>query len=79
MLCQGKESPPRGQGFDWPAEAVWEYGKIRTFLRTKGTPIGAMDLLIATHALHTKTKLVTDNTREFKRVPGLKVENWEER
>jgi tRNA(fMet)-specific endonuclease VapC len=44
-----------------------------------GTPIGAMDLLIATHALFLGSILVTDNTREFERVEGLKIENWLER
>jgi tRNA(fMet)-specific endonuclease VapC len=61
---------------DWPASAAPEYGRIRTYLRKKGTPIGAMDLLIASHALSVEAVLVTNNVREFKRVPKLKVENW---
>lgn len=61
---------------DWPAEASEIYGKIRTGLKTGGSTIGAMDLLIAAHTLYTKSILVTDNLREFERVPGLKLENW---
>lgn len=53
-----------------------KYGEIRTHLEKQGTPIGANDLLIATHALTLELCVVTRNVREFKRVPGLKVENW---
>jgi len=61
---------------DWPYEACLIYGQIRTGLQKKGTPIGAMDLLIASHALLLDAILVTNNTKEFSRVPGLKIENW---
>jgi tRNA(fMet)-specific endonuclease VapC len=61
---------------DWPCEASPIYGRIRAQLQKKGTPIGAMDLLIASHALFLDTVLVTNNTREFERVPDLKIENW---
>lgn len=61
---------------DWPGEASAIYGQIRAGLKEKGAPIGAMDLLIASHALFLDAILVTDNTRELRRVPGLKVENW---
>ena len=61
---------------DWPGEASAIYGQIRAGQKEKGTPIGAMDLLIASHALFLDAILVTDNTRELRRVPGLKVENW---
>jgi len=61
---------------DWPAEAAPEYARIRSHLRKEGLPIGAMDLLIAAHALVTGTILVSDNVGEFRRVPGLRVENW---
>jgi len=61
---------------DWPVEAGEIYGRIRADLRREGTPIGAMDLLIAAHALFLKAVLVTDNEREFQRVSDLKVENW---
>jgi len=61
---------------DWPAGACPVYGRIRAHLKKKGTPIGAMDLLIASHAAFLNAVLVTNNTREFDRVPNLKVENW---
>ncbi|MGA7874839.1 MAG: type II toxin-antitoxin system VapC family toxin [Desulfoferrobacter sp.] len=63
----------------WPKEAAPIYGKIRAELRRKGTPIGAMDLLIAAHVKYLNTILVTDNHKEFARVPGLKIENWVDR
>ncbi len=56
--------------------AAIEYGKICAFLQKKGTPIGTMDNLIAAHARTEKLVLVTNNVREFERVPGLAVENW---
>ena len=62
---------------DWPSSAAALYGKIRTGLHRLGTPIGARDLLIATHALSLDAVLVTHNIREFERVPGLKIESWE--
>lgn len=61
---------------DWPCEASPLYGKLRQRLQKQGRPIGAMDLLIAAHALFLDATLVTNNTREFERVPGLKIENW---
>jgi len=61
---------------DWPAGACPVYGRIRAHLKKKGTPIGAMDLLIASHASFLNAVLVTNNTREFDRVPELKMENW---
>jgi tRNA(fMet)-specific endonuclease VapC len=61
---------------DWPSGACAVYGRIRAHLKKKGTPIGAMDLLIASHASFLKAVLVTNNTREFDRVPELKLENW---
>ncbi len=60
--------------FDRLATSV--YGKIRALLEKRGRPIGSMDLLIAAHALSLNVRLVTNNMREFKRVPGLRVENW---
>jgi len=53
-----------------------DYGRVRADLERKGTLIGAYDLLIAAHALSLGLTLVTNNLREFRRVPGLKVENW---
>jgi tRNA(fMet)-specific endonuclease VapC len=52
------------------------YAELRHALERIGKPIGANDLLIAAHALATNSTLVTDNMREFSRVPTLKVENW---
>jgi tRNA(fMet)-specific endonuclease VapC len=60
----------------WPKEAAPLYGKIRADLRKKGTPVGAMDLLIETHAIFLNTILVTNNYKEFSRIPELKLENW---
>ena len=61
---------------DWPFEAGKIYGRIRADLKGKGTPIGAMDILIAAHALFLDAVLVTGNEREFQRVSDLKIENW---
>ncbi len=52
------------------------YAEVRCALEAKGRPIGANDTLIAAHALEQGSVLVTDNTTEFRRVPGLRVENW---
>jgi tRNA(fMet)-specific endonuclease VapC len=52
------------------------YGEIRTRLVLQGTPIGPLDMLIATHALQLKATIVTNNVREFERVEGLAIENW---
>jgi tRNA(fMet)-specific endonuclease VapC len=56
--------------------AASHYGKIRAHLERAGHSIGAMDLLIAAHAKSLSVPLVTNNTREFRRVEGLVVENW---
>jgi tRNA(fMet)-specific endonuclease VapC len=61
-------------GFD--RGACQHYGKLRAALSKSGKPIGGLDMLIAAHALHLGARLVTNNTREFSRVPGLKAENW---
>ena len=52
------------------------YGQIRADLERAGTPIGSMDLLIAAHAVSLEAVLVTNNEREFRRVPTLRIENW---
>jgi tRNA(fMet)-specific endonuclease VapC len=57
-------------------EVVHHYATIRTHLEKAGTPIGPNDTLIAAHALALNCTLVTDNETEFRRVPGLRVENW---
>ena len=56
--------------------AAREYGMIRYDLKEKGIPIGANDLLIAAHAKSLGLTLISNNTREFERVKGLKLENW---
>lgn len=56
--------------------ALWAYGDLRAELERKGTPIGALDTMIAAHALSQQSTLVTNNTPEFARVPGLALENW---
>jgi len=63
---------------DFPGDAAIEYGRIRADLKARGTLIGANDLLIAAHARCLGLTLVTNNTREFGRVPQLKLENWTE-
>lgn len=55
---------------------IWHYGQLRTQLEKQGQPIGALDQLIAAHALMLNIPLVTNNVREFERVEGLRVENW---
>ncbi len=56
--------------------AATSYGSIRAGLEKAGTPIGAMDLLIAAHAVSLGLPLVTNNTREFARVPNLILQDW---
>ena len=58
--------------------AAEEYGKIRAYLQSTGQPIGPLDMLIAAHAKSKDLILVTHNTREFARVPELKIEDWYE-
>lgn len=57
-------------------KASWIYGDLRADLQKRGTPIGSLDTLIAAHALSQQATLVTNNTREFALVPGLRLENW---
>lgn len=60
--------------FEAPADQ--RYAEVRVALEKAGQPIGSNDMLIAAHALALDCILVTANEREFRRVPGLKVENW---
>jgi tRNA(fMet)-specific endonuclease VapC len=60
----------------YPEEAAADYGEIRAGLERAGKSIGPLDTLIAAHARHLGLTLVTNNLREFSRVPNLKVENW---
>lgn len=59
-----------------PVECVRQYGLIRAVLEKAGKSIGPLDLLIAAQALALDATLITHNTREFRRVPGLLVEDW---
>ena len=61
---------------DFPSRAAPVYGNIRSKLKNAGTPIETLDLLIGTHALYEGLTLVTNNTKEFERIPDLDVVNW---
>lgn len=61
---------------DLPGKAAGHYGRIRARLEQAGTPIGANDLWIAAHALAEDLTVVTNDTGEFSRIPGLRLENW---
>ena len=60
--------------FDAPA--VWAYGDLRADMERRGTPLGSLDTMIAAHALSQHALLITNNTREFAKVPGLQLDNW---
>ncbi len=62
--------------FPYDAKAARVYGKIRKELESKGQPIGSMDTLIAAHAISLNCILITNNEKEFNRVPDLRIENW---
>lgn len=62
--------------FALPVAAAAHYGLVRAALQRRGEPIGNNDLWLAAHALAEGWTLVTHNTREFVRVPGLAIENW---
>ena len=57
-------------------EAAQYYGLLRTHLEKQGTPIGSLDMLIAAHTLSIDCILVTNNEKEFNRIPKLKIDNW---
>jgi tRNA(fMet)-specific endonuclease VapC len=57
-------------------EAAQYYGDLRAQLEKQGTPIGSLDMLIAAHALSIDCTLVTNNEKEFIRIPNLKIDNW---
>ena len=62
--------------YAWDSAAADHYGDIRSLLERQGTPIGSLDTMIAAHARSLEAILVTNNVRHFRRVPGLKLENW---
>ena len=57
-------------------KAAQQYGILRSFLEKQGTPIGSLDILIAAHALSIDCVFVTNNQKEFNRVPNLNIDNW---
>jgi hypothetical protein len=61
---------------DFDIKAAIHYGKIRAYLEKQGTPIGPLDMMIAAHAISLGYTVVTNNIKEFQRVPDLKLENW---
>jgi tRNA(fMet)-specific endonuclease VapC len=61
---------------DWDTEAADQYALIRAKLEGAGTPIGAMDMMIAAHAKSVKAVLITNNQKHFTKVKGLKTDNW---
>ena len=61
---------------DWGARVADRYGAVAADLRRRGQPIGCMDTKIAAHALAEALILVTNNLDDFRRVPGLRLENW---
>ena len=69
-LAELLEIPPFDQ------KAAVTYGDVRSTLEKKGEIIGSNDLFIAAHALSLNWTLVTNNEKEFKRVDGLRIENW---
>jgi tRNA(fMet)-specific endonuclease VapC len=62
--------------YEFDALAAFEYGIIRSSLEKKGHLIGPLDMLISAHAKCLNLILITNNEKEFKRVPGFKIENW---
>ncbi len=63
---------------DFDSSAAECYGKIRADLEKAGKPIGPLDMMIAGHANSLGYTVITNNTKEFMRVNGLKIENWAE-
>src|SRR5688572_12816040 len=64
------------QVVSFDAAAATMFGRVCAALRSKGTPIGILDTLIAAHAMSLNLTLVTNNTKHFKQVHGLKTQNW---
>ena len=61
---------------DFDEKTSQTYGAVRSALEKTGKPIGSMDMLIGSHALSLNVTLVTNNTKEFKRIKNLKVVDW---
>ena len=64
------------QVLPWGMNTIWMYAKEKSRLRKLGTPTGELDLLLGCQALAENAIFVTNNTREFERIEGLKLENW---
>jgi len=60
----------------WDEAAADAFAHVRAGLEAKGNPIGVMDMMIASHAVAVSAVLITNNTRHFNPVAGLRVENW---
>jgi tRNA(fMet)-specific endonuclease VapC len=60
----------------WDRQGADHYGMIRTILEKQGTPVGAMDMMIAAHARSCNATLVSNNTKHFELIPGLLLTNW---
>lgn len=60
----------------WDAEAAESFSQLQAYLFSQGTPIGNNDTMIAGHALSVDAMLVTNNQRHFRKVPDIKLENW---
>ena len=60
----------------WDEAAADAFAAVRSALEAKGNPIGVLDMMIASHAVAVSAVLVTNNTRHFRQVEGLRVENW---
>jgi tRNA(fMet)-specific endonuclease VapC len=61
---------------EWPVSAAEHYAKLRSTQKMTGNLVGYMDTMIACHALAENLILVTNNERDFARIPGLSIENW---
>ncbi len=61
---------------EWPISAAAHYAKLRATQKITGNLVGYMDTLIASRALAENLRLVTNNERDFARIPGLTIENW---
>ena len=73
-----EQSPVAIRIVDYDESASFLYGELCADLEKRGQPIGPLDMMIAAHALDLDVPLVTNNTKEFERVKGMKVENWVE-
>ena len=78
MLSKASMTYNNFEILNFVAIAAESYGKIRADLEKQGTSIGPLDMMIAGHAKSLNYTVATNNTKEFNRVPGLKIENWAE-